>query len=364
MKISDITGFLESIAPPAFQEQYDNSGLIIGNPQAAVSSALLTIDVTEEVIDEAIKKGCNIIIAHHPVVFKGLKRFNGSNYTERCVIKAIKNDIAIYAAHTNFDSIHGGVNTGICEKLGLKDCTILSPLKGHLLKLVTFIPRNHVKKVREAVFNAGAGHIGNYEKCSYNLDGTGTFMGNEDSNPFAGEKGKLHFEEETRFETILPKHLKSKVLNALLGAHPYEEVAYDFYELDNDYYGAGMGMVGLLEGEEDETEFLLKLKRIFKSKIIKHTRLLGKSVKKVAVCGGSGSFLLNNAISSGADIFITGDFKYHQFFDAEDKIVIADIGHYESEQFTKDVFYEILTKKFPKFAVRLSEVDTNPVEYL
>jgi dinuclear metal center YbgI/SA1388 family protein len=364
VKISDITGFLENTAPPALQEQYDNSGLIIGNPQTEISSALLTIDVTEEVIDEAIKNGNGIIIAHHPVIFSGLKRFNGSNYTERCVIKAIKNDIAIYAAHTNFDSIQGGVNTRICEKIGLKNCTVLSPLKGHLLKLVTFVPKDNAEKVREAVFNAGAGHIGNYEKCSYNSEGVGTFMGNEASNPFAGEKGKLHFEDEIRFETILPTHLKSKVLNALINAHPYEEVAYDFYALENEFSQAGMGMVGYLVKEENEIDFLLRLKEVFNSKVIRHTKLLNRPVKKIAVCGGSGSFLLKNAIASGADIFVTGDFKYHQFFDAEDRIVIADIGHFESEQFTKDVFYEILTKKFPKFALHLSEVDTNPIEYL
>jgi dinuclear metal center YbgI/SA1388 family protein len=364
MKISDITTYLESIAPTSFQEQYDNSGLIIGNPQTEISSALLSIDITEEVIDEAIKNSNDIIISHHPIVFSGLKRFNGSNYVERCVIKAIKNDIAIYAAHTNFDSIKGGVNTKICDKIGLKNCSVLAPMKGQLLKLVTYIPKKHTEEVREAVFNAGAGDIGNYKQCSYNTEGVGTFMGNEDSNPFAGEKGKLHYEGETRFETILPKHLKSKVLKALINTHPYEEVAYDFYALENDFMQAGMGMVGILEEPTNEIDFLLKLKEIFGCHIIRHTKPLNKQVKKVAVCGGSGSFLLKNAIALGADIFVTGDYKYHQFFDAEDKIVIADIGHYESEQFTKDIFYEILTKKFPRFALYLSEVKTNPIQYL
>lgn len=364
MKISDITDYLESIAPPAFQEHYDNSGLIIGNPQNEISSALLAIDITEDVIEEAIKNGNDLIIAHHPIVFNGIKRFNGNNYVERCVISAIKNNIAIYAAHTNFDSVQGGVNTRICEKLELRDCKVLSPLKGQLLKLVTFIPEDHLKKVREAVFKAGAGHIGNYEQCSYSTDGHGTFLGNEESTPFAGEKGKLHFENEIRFETILPRYIKSQVLNALIKAHPYEEVAFDFYALENDYYQVGMGMTGNLAEPENEREFLQKIKSIFDCKVIRHTKTLGKPVKKVAVCGGSGSFLLKNAIASGADIFITGDYKYHQFFDAEGKIVIADIGHYESEQFTKEVFYEILTKKFPKFALRLSEVKTNPVHYL
>jgi dinuclear metal center YbgI/SA1388 family protein len=364
MRISDITSHLESIAPLTLQEQYDNSGLIIGNPQTEISSALLTIDITEEVIDEAIKNGNELIITHHPIVFSGLKRFNGNNYVERCVIKAIKNDIAIYAAHTNFDSISGGVNTRICEKIGLKDCKILSPLKGHLLKLVTYIPESHAKEVREAIFDTGAGHIGNYEQCSYNTEGVGTFMGNDDSNPYLGEKGKLHYENEIRFETILPEYLKSKVVNALIKAHPYEEIAYDFYKLENNFPQAGMGMVGYLEKPEEEVDFMRRVKSTFNSKVIKHTKPLGKQIEKVAICGGSGSSLLKNAIASGADIFITGDFKYHQFFDAEERIVIADIGHYESEQFTKDIFYEILTKKFPKFALHLSEVKTNPIQYL
>lgn len=364
MQAQEITTFIESLSPLAYQESYDNSGLIIGNPNDSVSGILLTLDITEEVIDEAIKLKMNMIISHHPLIFSGLKKINGKSETERCVLKAIKNNITIYAAHTNLDSVHGGVNSKICEKLGLKNCRVLSPVEGQLKKLVTFIPVADAEKVRAAIFDAGAGHIGNYDSCGFNAKGSGSFRGNESTNPYVGEKGKIHFEEETRFETIFPRYLQNKIVNALIKTHPYEEVAYDIYPLDNLNPQVGIGMVGELGQEVDETEFLQTIKNIFDCKAIRHTAFLNKKIKKVAIVGGSGSSYLHAAIGANADIFITGDFKYHQFFDAANKILIADIGHFESEQFTKELFYELLTKKFPKFAVRLSEVKTNPVNYL
>ncbi|VAW12909.1 GTP cyclohydrolase 1 type 2 homolog YbgI [hydrothermal vent metagenome] len=363
LKVKDIADYLETIAPLEFQESYDNSGLLVGSPGQIVSSALATIDVTEEVVDEAISRGCNLIIAHHPIIFSGIKKLTGENYVERTLLKAVKNDIAIYTAHTNLDSVMGGVNSKICGKLGLTGCKPLQPLEGQLQKLVTYIPADYAEKVRTAVFEAGAGHIGNYDSCSYNIEGLGSFRGNENTNPFVGKKGAIHFEKEVRFETIFPKHLAGKIISALILAHPYEEVAYDIYPLSNKYQQAGIGMVGELSNPVDEEVFLTNLKRIFACGVISHTKLLGSEISKVAVCGGSGSFLLKNAITANADIFITADFKYHQYFDAENKIIIANIGHYESEQFTKELFYELLIKKFPKFAVRLSEVKTNPVYY-
>ena len=363
MQIKQITQYIESIAPMALQESYDNAGLIIGNPEDEVSGALISLDITEEVLDEAIHKKLNLVICHHPIIFSGIKKLNGRNYIERCVAKAIKNDIGIYAAHTNLDSVFGGVNSKICEKLGLQNCKILAPIPGFLKKLVTFVPLADAEKVRIAIWEAGAGHIGNYDSCSYNVTGEGTFRGNEQTNPYVGEKNQLHIENEVRIETIFPKHIQGKVVHALLQAHPYEEVAYDIYPLDNDFAQAGIGMIGELNEPMNETEFLKKLKDTFHCGVVKHTELLGKSIKSVAVCGGAGSSFLNKAIAQKADIFVSGDFKYHQFFDAERKIVIADIGHYESEQFTKEVFYELLTKKFPKFAVHLSATNTNPVSY-
>ena len=364
MQISEITNYIESIAPLSYQESYDNSGLLIGNHSDEIERALITLDVTEAVLDEAIAGDFQLIISHHPLIFSGIKKINGNSEVERCLIKAIKNGIAIYAAHTNLDSVIGGVNSKICEKLGLTNCQILSPQKGQLKKLVTFIPTEYFAKVQHAIFEAGAGNIGNYDSCGYTLTGSGTFRGNEESNPFIGEKGQVHSQEEIRFETILPTHLLGNVVSALIKAHPYEEVAYDIYPLDNELATSGMGMIGELPVPLTETEFLHLAKAKFKTKAIKYSPLRNKKVRTIAICGGSGSFLIKQAIHSKADVFLTGDMKYHQFFEAEGKILLADIGHFESEQYTNEVFFELLTKKFPKFAIRLSGVNTNPINYL
>ncbi len=363
MKLSKISSFLESLAPLSYQEDYDNSGLITGNPDMEVSTALISLDCTEPVVDEAIRKGCNLIISHHPIVFKGLKKLNGKNYVERVVMKAIKNDIAIYAIHTNFDNVLNGVNARICEKLGIKNFSILAPKNGLLKKLVTFCPIAQADKVRQALFDAGAGHIGNYSDCSYNTEGFGTFLAGSDTNPFVGEKGVQHHEKEVRIETIYPAVIERQLLIALLQTHPYEEVAYDLYPLTNTFE-VGSGMIGNLDEEVDELTFLKLVKERLNAKVIRYTSLRGKRVKRVAVCGGSGSFLLGKAIAAGADVFITSDYKYHEFFDAEGKIVISDVGHFESEQFTQDLLFEIITKKFPNFALHLTSIHTNPINYL
>jgi len=323
----------------------------------------LCLDCIEAVVDEAIQKNCNLIIAHHPIIFSGLKKLNGTNYIERTIIKAIQNNIAIYACHTNLDNVKLGVNKKIADKLGLINQQILSPKKSLLKKLVTFVPPTHLDIVRESLFNAGAGNIGNYDSCSFILEGTGSFRGNENSNPFIGEKGKLSLEKETRLELIFETVNEATIISALKQNHPYEEVAYDIYQLENTYQNIGSGMVGELEKPISETDFLENLKSIFKVKVIKHTALTNKMIKKVALCGGSGSFLLKNAINSKSDIYISSDFKYHEFFDAENQILVADIGHYESEQFTPEIFYEIISNKFPTFASYLTETNTNPVNY-
>jgi dinuclear metal center YbgI/SA1388 family protein len=364
MKLKEITNHLESIAPLTYQENYDNAGLICGDPGMDIKAALICLDSTEEVIDEAISKGCKLVIAHHPIVFSGLKKFNGKNYVERVIIKAIKNDIAIYAAHTNLDNIHTGVNSKIAEKLGLKNCSILTPQKNVLKRLITFCPAEKAEEVRNALFSAGAGHVGNYDECSFSSEGTGTFRAGKGANPYVGEIGKRALEKEIKIETIFPEYLESSVLKALFEAHPYEEVAYDLIRLTNTNDRVGSGMIGILEAELTEIDFLQRVKTAMKAPMIRHTALRNKKVLKVAVCGGSGSFLLPDAISQGADVFVTSDFKYHQFFDAENRIVIADIGHYESEQYTSELFYEILTEKFSTFALHLSKINTNPINYL
>jgi dinuclear metal center YbgI/SA1388 family protein len=364
MKLKEIISVFEQAAPFAFQESYDNSGLQTGNPGTNIHGALICLDVTEDVLDEAIRLKANLVISHHPLIFHGIKSLTGRNSIERILIRSLKEDIAILSVHTNFDSIAGGVNSKICEKLNLQNLSVLDPMKNNLVKLVFFVPADHAVEVREKVFEAGAGVIGNYDMCSFNAAGEGSFRASESANPFVGEKGKLHFEKEIRIETILPAALTDQVVTALLKAHPYEEVAYDLYPISNKYPAAGTGMIGELPTEMDEKKFLELLKEKFHSGCVRHTALLNKKLRKVAVCGGSGSFILGKAIAMGADVFVSGDFKYHQFFEAESRILVADIGHYESEQFTKELFYELLIKKYPKFALYLSEVNTNPINYL
>ncbi|MDT3403048.1 Nif3-like dinuclear metal center hexameric protein [Mucilaginibacter terrae] len=363
MKLHELTSYLESIAPLSYQEDYDNSGLIVGNGNQEITQGLISLDCTEAVVDEAIRTGCEVIISHHPIVFKGLKKFNGKTYVERVVEKAIRYNIALYAIHTNLDSVINGVNARIGQTLGLQNLRILAPKNGILKKLVTYVPLSHAAKVREALFKAGAGQVGDYSECSFNTEGIGTFKGGDDTNPYVGNPGQQHQEAEVRIETIYPAQLESKILMALFLNHPYEEVAYDLYTLTNQHQQVGSGMIGELETPVGELEFLSHLKSKMQAAIIRHTALTGKSVKKVAVCGGSGGFLLKQAIAAGADIFVTADYKYHEFFDAEGKIVIADIGHFESEQFTQHLLYEIIQKKFSNFALRLTEINTNPIKY-
>ena len=363
IKLKDITGYLESLAPLAYQESYDNSGLQVGDREMEVTGILITLDVTEEILLEAEKLDFNLVVSHHPVIFGGIKSLTGRSSAERIITLAIKKEIAIYSGHTNFDAIWGGVNTAMAKRLGLVNQHILDPAKGQLKKVVVFVPHDHLETVRSAMFKAGAGQIGAYDSCSFNLEGKGTFRGGDETNPYAGQSGEMHQEPETRMETIVPAPLVGKVVRAMERAHPYEEVAYDIYPLENSYPMGGMGMVGELEDPVDEEVFMSFIKDRFGVSVIRHSALLGKAVKKVALCGGAGSFLLGRAKASGADVFVTGDFKYHQFFDAEGKIVVMDIGHFESEQFTRELFYDLLMKKFPKFAVRLAETVTNPIKY-
>jgi len=361
--IKNITDYLETIAPLSLQESYDNAGLIVGDPSQKVDGILIALDCLEEIIEEAVAQNCNLVVVHHPVIFSGIKKLTGKTYFERTVIKAIQKNIAIYAIHTNLDNIGNGVNKKISQVLGLKDVQILAPKKNMLRKLVTFCPATHVAQVQQALFRAGCGSIGNYDQCSFNTNGTGTFRPLEGSKPFVGDKGKQHQEVETRIESVFASHHESGIIAALLKAHPYEEVAYDIYQLENYNKEIGSGMIGELPSEIAEIDFLERVKITMKTGTIRHSKLLGKKVKRIAVCGGSGSFLLHDAIRAKADFFVTADFKYHQFFDAEKKLVIADIGHYESEQFTSELLKELLVRNFSTFAVRLTELVTNPVYY-
>ena len=363
MRISEVVACLEAYAPLAFQEDYDNSGLLIGSETQECKGILTTLDITEEVIAEAISKNCNLIVAHHPLIFKGLKKLNGKNYVERCTIAAIKNDVAIYAIHTNLDNVIDGVNKKIAEKLQLRNITILSPKENVLKKLVTFAPNKNADEIKNALFNAGAGSIGKYSECSFVTEGVGSFKAQGGAEPYVGKIGERHGENETRIEVIFSSHLEQKIIRDLKLVHPYEEVAYDIYSLDNYRNGIGSGLIGDLELPVSEEELFKRLKTVFNLKVIRHTSFLHKKVNKVAVCGGAGSFLISTAKAAGAGIYITSDIKYHEFFEAAKTILLADIGHFESEQFTIDLLADILQQKFPNFAVLKTEINTNPVQY-
>jgi len=363
LKVKDISGFLEQLAPLSSQESYDNCGLITGSHSQSVTGVLLSLDCTEEVVDEAISKGANMIVAHHPIVFKGLKKLNGKNYVERTIIKAIKNDIAIYAIHTNLDNYRFGVNHEIASRIGLINTKILAPKGDVLKKLIVFCPTENVSQLSKALFDAGAGNIGDYAECSFESEGKGGFLPGENTNPTLGKVGSREVVEETKLEVIISSHYEGQILKVMHSAHPYEEVAYDLISLTNKNHFEGAGMIGELENSMEVDDFLSHLKSTFDCGVIRHTNKHLKEIKKVAFCGGAGSFLLNQAKAQGADIFITGDFKYHEFFDAEDQIIIADIGHYESEQFTPNLIHDVMKKKFINFALHLSEVNTNPINY-
>ena len=364
MQIKDLTAAIEEMAPLPLQEDFDNSGLLIGSKDTEIKRALITLDVTEAVLQEAIAGKCDLIISHHPLIFHGIKRLTGEETLTRIITKAIRENIAIYAAHTNLDNAGKGLNASLCSTLGIRNTKVLLPQAGKLLKLITFCPVDHAEKVRMAIFEAGAGHIGNYDCCSFNLVGNGTFRGSDETNPFVGEKNKVHTEKEVRVEVILPSFLKEKVVRALIGSHPYEEVAYDLYPLANDYPVAGSGMIGELENPEEEIAFLGRIRSILGLPVVRHSGLTGKPVQRIAVCSGAGSFLIKEAMKNKADAFLTADLKYHEFFEGENRMLIADIGHYESEKGAKELIYSVLNKKFPTFALLISETDTNSVHYL
>ena len=362
-KIKDVISHLETIAPTSYQESYDNSGLLTGNKEDEVKGVLISLDCTEAVVEEAIAKKCNLIVSHHPIIFNGLKTLTGKNYVERTVIKAIQNNMALYAIHTNLDNVSVGVNYKFAQLLGLKNISILSPKPNTLTKLVSFVPHDSVDLVLQALYSAGAGTIGNYSECSFSSEGTGSFTPNDNANPTIGYKGNAEQVNEVRIEVLLPNHKVQDVVNALRKSHPYEEVAYYLTSLDNENQEIGAGIIGELETSTSTNEFLKLLKEKMQLEVIKHTNGFTGKIKKIALCGGSGSFLLKTAIGAKADAYVSADFKYHEYFDAENHLMVCDIGHYESEVSTKGLLYDILSKKFSNFALNLSEIVTNPISY-
>jgi dinuclear metal center YbgI/SA1388 family protein len=363
MLINHITHFLETIAPPSLQEDYDNTGLLTGHASMPCTGVLISLDCTEAIVQEAIDKNFNLIVAHHPIIFSGLKKINGKNYIERTIIKAIKNDIAIYAIHTNLDNVLLGVSGKMGEKLGLENVQILYPKKNILQKLAVFVPKENAEQLTNALFAAGAGNIGNYSECSFSTTGIGTFKPDKNAHPTKGDIGLRDTSDEVKVEVIFPAWLQGQIIAAMKANHPYEEVAHDLYNLTNIYQETGSGIVGNLPEAVSENDFLAKLSNIFNIKVVRHTALTGKKIQKVALCGGAGSFLTNTAKAAGADVYITADVKYHEFFDADGQLLLADIGHFESEQFTIDLLFELLSDKFPNFALLKTGVNTNPVQH-
>ena len=363
MKVKDFTSALEEIAPLNYAEGFDNVGLLVGDYNDEVTKVLVCLDTTPEVVDEAIEEGANLIISFHPIVFSGLKKLNGKTYVERAVIKAIKNGINIYATHTALDNSFEGVNRGIVNQLKLQNAEVLIPKHDTLKQLVTYAPANAVESVKQALYAAGAGRIGNYDSCGFLIEGIGNFRPLEGANPTIGTINTIEEVEEVRIEVIVPQHVEGKVLNALFTSHPYEEVAYSLFLVKNTNKYIGLGMVGELEKEMSEADFIVYLKEKMNTPLVRHSRFLNKPIKKVAVLGGSGAFAIKNAIASKADAYITSDLKYHDFFSAEDQIILMDIGHYESEQFTINLISSYLKEKFSSFVVFNSGIITNPVNY-
>ena len=363
MKIKEIITLLDEFAPLAYAEDFDNTGLLVGDQEATVTGILVTLDTLEAVVEEAIEKKCNLIVSFHPIVFKGLKKLTGATYVERVVQKAIKNDIHIFAIHTALDNSFEGVNAQICNTLELVHKKILVPQKQTIKKLTTYAPPQAVDSIKKALFSVGGGTIGNYQECSFTSLGTATFKGNEHSNPVVGKKGVTQTASELMIAMTFPKHLEKNILSALFDSHPYEEVAYEVTTLENTNQHIGMGMIAELENPMSEDAFLMYLKEKMNTQCIRHSKKTNKTIKKVSVLGGSGSFAISDAIAQGADVYVTSDLKYHDFYTAENKILLADIGHYESEQYTKELLHTYLTKKITNFAVVLSQINTNPISY-
>ena len=363
LKIKDIINFLETIAPLSYQEEYDNSGLACGDALAVCSGALVALDLTPGVIDEAAQKGLNLIIVHHPPIFKGLKRITANEPIADMLISCIKRDIAVYAIHTNLDNILSGVNGEIASRIGLEHSRVLAPLQGTHRKLAYYVPKAHAEKTRNALFDAGSGMIGQYDQCSFNQDGEGTFRALEGANPFVGSVGSQHVEKESKVEMLYPTHLEARILQTLKENHPYETVAYHIQPLGNSFKEIGGGLIGSLKEPIAEAEFLALIKREFQTGTIRHSPFTGRSIQTVALCGGSGKYMINNALRENADVFLTADLGYHDFFLPNGKMLLADMGHFESEQYTSDLILRRIKEKFPTFALLKTGISTNPVNY-
>jgi dinuclear metal center YbgI/SA1388 family protein len=363
MQVSELVRHIEQLAPPSLQEAYDNAGLIYGNPEMELTGVLIALDATEAVIEEAIRKNCNLVLSHHPIVFSGLKRINEKHYVDRALVKAIRHQIALYACHTNLDNTIHGVNGAIAAAFDLQQVSILAPKSGQFIQLSVYVPNTHLDQVKSALFEAGAGKLGNYAACSFSSTGLGSFTPIEGAQPHIGSLGIHTTVEETKLELIFPVWAQSKVVQALHQAHPYETPAYNLFTINNVNPEIGSGVMGYLPKAISELDWLAQVAKTCQVPVVRHSPLLGKQIEKIAICGGAGSFLIKQAQSLGADALLTADLKYHEFFEANNQILLTDPGHFESEHFTIDLLYKIIQEKFPTFAVLKSSIRTNPVHY-
>ncbi|MXV37726.1 Nif3-like dinuclear metal center hexameric protein [Flavobacteriaceae bacterium Ap0902] len=363
LKLKEIIKVLENWAPKSDAEDFDNVGLQVGDPEQDIEKALVTLDITDEVVNQAIEENAHLIITFHPLIFKGLKQLSGKNRIERLVVKAIQHNIALYAIHTNLDAQLDGVNGMIAERLGLEDCKILIPKTEDLFKLKFFVPHMDAEKVKDAIFSTGAGTIGNYAECSFNTEGYGTFKPIKGANPTLGTLDQRHEEPETKVEILIQQKEINNVLSMMKSAHPYEEVAYDLIPLKNENQTKGMGQIGKLKEPMAAESFLKLVKNQLTTTCVRHSDLIHKKIEKVAILGGSGAFAISPAKMAGADAFVTADLKYHDFFLAENGILLCDVGHFESEQYTKNLITRYLSEIFPNFAILTSDINTNPVNY-
>ena len=363
MRIEKIISIIEKWAPTAYAEDFDNVGLLLGNAEAECMGILITHDVTENVIEEAVEKKFNLIICFHPIIFSGLKKLTGKTYVERVVTKTIKNDIAVYAIHTALDNHKEGVSYSLAVALGLKNIQILMPQKNTLKQLITYVPKENSATLLEALYQSGAGALGNYDQCSFITEGTGSFRGNENSKPHLGKKLIREEVREVQLSLVFQKHLEGKIIQTLFENHPYEEIAYQVHPLDNTNQGIGIGSIGIFGEEITEQDFLKLVVEKLETSFIRHSALSKRKIKKVAILGGSGSFVIPTAKQKKVDALVTADLKYHDFFQAEGHILLVDGGHYETERFTKKLIYNHLIEKLPNFAIALSKSITNPVNY-
>lgn len=354
---------IEQWAPFSWQESYDNAGLILGDPDRNVTEALVCFDVTPEVVDEAVRIGAGLIVSHHPAIFKGIKRINPASRLGYMIKQSLCHDIAWCALHTNLDNTLNGVNSYLCEQLGLKDVQPLAPLQDIYGKLQVYVPEAYAEKLRQALAEAGCGAGARYDACSYSSRGEGRFRAGSQAHPFSGQIGELHCEAECKIECLYPLHKTRQVLDVLRTNHPYEEPAFDLLPLRNEATGQGAGAIGNLQESMQETELLDKLKELTGTHCIRHSGFRGRKIRRIALCGGSGGSFIGNACARQADAYITGDLKYHDFADAGSGTWLVDIGHFESEKFAMELIFRFIRKNFPNFAVSISEQARNPVSF-